>query len=130
MRVLGLQGQRNNLGVASLGDKNYKYPEYASGFYKDGGLIAGSTSFKARAGDNTLPDPNKLKSIFTKPMWSEKIKQQEKDEERNVLNSVDTWEQTILKEGNPNWNDPETFFQRMEKKAPVQAKDVKKAAKK
>lgn len=70
MRILGLDGQRNGLGVSSLGDKPYKYPEYDSNFYKAGGLIAGSTGFKTRAGENTLPDPAKLKSIFTKPMWS------------------------------------------------------------
>jgi len=26
-----------------MGDKPYKYPEYASDFYKSGGLIPGST---------------------------------------------------------------------------------------
>lgn len=48
IRVLGLEQQRNNLGVTSLGDKIYKYPEYATDFYKDGGLIPGATSFKIR----------------------------------------------------------------------------------
>lgn len=48
IRVLGLEQQRNNLTVTSLGDKIYKYPEYATGFYKDGGLITGSTGFKLR----------------------------------------------------------------------------------
>lgn len=70
IRVLGLEQQRNNLAVTSLGDKIYKYPEYATNFYKDGGLIPGSTSFKSRQGENNLPDQNKLKSIFTKPMWT------------------------------------------------------------
>jgi hypothetical protein len=27
-RIYGLDGQRNGLGVTSLGDKIYKYPEY------------------------------------------------------------------------------------------------------
>ena len=31
------------LNVVSLGDKPYKNPEYCEGFYKSGGLIAGST---------------------------------------------------------------------------------------
>ncbi len=70
LRVLGLEGQRNGVGVSSLGDKSYKYPEYESNFYKAGGLIAGATGFRLRSGDNSLPDPSKLKSIFTKPMWS------------------------------------------------------------
>lgn len=72
-RIFGLDGQRNGLGVTSLGDKSYKYPEYVSNFYQSGGLIPGSTSFKLREGE--VPhDPAKLKSIFIKPMWTEKVK--------------------------------------------------------
>ncbi len=46
-----------------------------------------------------------------------------------MVNDVDDCEQTILKEANPKWNDPDTFFERMEKAAPA-GKDVKKGAKK
>jgi hypothetical protein len=36
-----------------------------------------------------------------------------------------------LKEGNPNWNDPDTFFERLQKQAAGGAgKDAKKGAKK
>lgn len=42
-RVPDFESQRNNIAVASLGDKPYKYPEYATNFYKPGGLIPGST---------------------------------------------------------------------------------------
>jgi len=72
-RIYGLEGQRNGLGVTSLGDKTYKYPEYESNFYQSGGLIPGCTWFKLRQSEITQ-DPAKLKSIFTKPMWSEKVK--------------------------------------------------------
>ena len=34
---------RNGLPITSLGDKIYKVPEYQTGFFRDGGLIAGST---------------------------------------------------------------------------------------
>jgi len=30
--------------MASLGDKDYKHPDYAPGFFYGGGLIAGSTN--------------------------------------------------------------------------------------
>ena len=129
MRVLGLEGQRNGLAVTSLGDKPYNYPEYQSNFYKAGGLIAGSTGFRVRSGDSPPPDAAKLKSIFTKPMWAEKVKMEEKEEETRVLDSVDDWEQTTLKEANPKWNDPDTFFERMEK-AGNAGKEVKKGNKK
>ena len=42
-RVKTMFDARNGLPMASLGDKNYKAPEYQSGFFREGGLIAGST---------------------------------------------------------------------------------------
>ncbi len=64
-------------------------------------------------------------------MWSEKVKAEEKEEEAKVLDSVDEWQKTILKQANPLWNDPDTFFQRMAKQAGgTNAKDAKKAPKK
>ena len=42
------------------------------------------------------------------------MKMNEEREERKYLDSIDEWEQTILKENNPNWKDPDTFFERQE----------------
>ena len=42
-RVQTMYEYRNGLPMASLGDKNYKAPEYMPGFFRDGGLISGST---------------------------------------------------------------------------------------
>lgn len=42
-RVHTLYDQRNGLPLASLGDKVYKAPEYQPGFFKEGGLVTGST---------------------------------------------------------------------------------------
>lgn len=44
MRVQTIADQRNGMAMASLGDKNYKSPEYKPNFYHEGGLIAGSTN--------------------------------------------------------------------------------------
>jgi hypothetical protein len=38
-----LYDQRNGVPLSSLGDKIYKCPEYQTDFFKDGGLITGST---------------------------------------------------------------------------------------
>lgn len=43
-RINNMYDQRNGLPLTSLGDKNYKHPEYQPGFFKDGGLVAGSTN--------------------------------------------------------------------------------------
>ncbi len=42
-RIKTIYEQRNGLPMASLGDKIYKNPDYSTDFFKDGGLIAGST---------------------------------------------------------------------------------------
>jgi len=34
--------------MVSLGDKDYKHPHYEPGFFKSGGLIAGSTNRNSR----------------------------------------------------------------------------------
>ena len=42
-RINTFYEMRNGLPVSSLGDKIYKAPDYQPGFFRDGGLVAGST---------------------------------------------------------------------------------------
>jgi hypothetical protein len=42
-RIEHMDDQRNGIPARSLGDKQYRHPEYCSEFYKAGGLIIGST---------------------------------------------------------------------------------------
>ena len=42
-RVQTMYDQRNGMPLNSLGDKIYKAPEYIPGFFKNGGLVTGST---------------------------------------------------------------------------------------
>ena len=53
IRIEGLEGMRNKISSAALGDKYYKYPEYSPDFYQAGGLIPGST-MKNRKNKNPL----------------------------------------------------------------------------
>lgn len=71
VRFYGLQSLRNDLTVSSMGDKSYKYPEYAPDFYKDGGLIVGSTH-KPRKSE--IYTEIKKGSILTRPNWDERVK--------------------------------------------------------
>ena len=66
IRLYGLEPQRNNLAVKAMGDKPYKYPEYASNFYNDGGLIPGSTH-KPRV--NKGVSDSKISNVLTRPNW-------------------------------------------------------------
>ena len=72
-----LQAKRNNLNVSSLGDKPYKYPEYASDFYKAGGLIPGSTiSYNGKKSDID----KKITGVLKKPNWDVRVKMDEQAE--------------------------------------------------
>ena len=72
--VEGLDSKRNSLNVSSLGDKAYKYPEYAADFYKSGGLIPGSTiSYHGKKADID----RKITGVLTKPNWDVKVKMDE-----------------------------------------------------
>lgn len=42
-RISTIYDQRNGMPLQSLGDKIYKAPEYVPGFFKEGGLVVGST---------------------------------------------------------------------------------------
>ena len=56
--VSGVESMRNHISMKALGDKNYKTVEFDSGFFKDGGLITGSTQKIrfAKTKGNGLPD--------------------------------------------------------------------------
>lgn len=43
-RIQTMYNQRNGCNLVALGDKIYKSPEFSTGFFKDGGLITGSTN--------------------------------------------------------------------------------------
>jgi hypothetical protein len=42
-RINNMYKQRNGCNMVSLGDKIYKSPEYSTNYFKEGGLVAGST---------------------------------------------------------------------------------------
>ena len=75
-RVPSLEHQRNSLPFVSLGDKPYRNVDYQAGFFKDRGLVVGSThqfkvSSKGKASDLVLD----LKAITGKP-YTEKTREE------------------------------------------------------
>lgn len=64
--------------------------------------------------------------------WKERKAMEEAKEDKNQVDELDQWEENTLKEANPNWKDPEKFFDNedndINKGDPK--KDNKKAAKK
>ena len=78
-------GQRNGIGVASLGDKKYKAVEYDDRFFHEGGLVVGSThQIKIKSAGNAKAidfySGLKLDGPLNKDRvkWSDRVKQEEK----------------------------------------------------
>jgi len=53
-QILSLEQQRNNLGCNSMGDKQYRHPEYDTGFFHAGALVPGC-SFTRGSHAKTVP---------------------------------------------------------------------------
>jgi len=102
-----LEELRNQIEMRSGGDKIYKHPEYAPGFFQPGGLVVGSTN-QMRKSIETVSTVKLMKSEKKGTLFKDRLKQEEKAlEEKEVLDLFE-WEQTTLKDGNPNWRDPDT----------------------
>ncbi|EGR27916.1 hypothetical protein IMG5_186680 [Ichthyophthirius multifiliis] len=134
-RVESLMSARNLLPVNSLGDKPYRFPEYQADFFKPGGLIPGSTNADRR---QKKASEKQLQSVRVpgKLTWKEREHLEIINEDKRQFNELDNWENTIFKEANPNWKDPDKFFEnddifnnQTNAKGGV-AKDSKKPAKK
>ena len=103
--------QRNGLPLTSLGDKNYKHPEYQTGYFKDGGLIVGSTNKlrMASGGSGKAIDFYSGLKLDQGPLnpnrktWAEAVKEQQLNEELDAVGSLKDWERGTLKEVDPNY---------------------------
>lgn len=100
MRITNLYDQRNGLPMTSLGDKNYKNPDYTPDFFKEGGLIAGSTNqlrMKSSGNGKAIDFYSGLK-LDQGPLnpgrktWTQAVKEQRLNEELDAVNSLKDWE--------------------------------------
>ena len=130
-----LDEQRNFLPYRTLGDKTYKNPEYSDNFFKEGGLVAGSSIRKRPPKADSFQDKSHVK-IPHKPgtmIAKEREAKQIVDEDRKAVCDLGDWEQNTLKEANPKWRDPDApeveVVEKVDPKAQAAAKG-KKATKK
>lgn len=110
-RTKCLYDQRNGLPLQSLGDKNYKHPDYEPGFFKEGGLITGSTNtlkMKSSGNGKAIDFYSGLK-LDQGPLnpnrktWTQAVKEQTLNEELAAVDSLKDWERGTLKEVDPNY---------------------------
>ena len=106
-RINSLEQQRNYYKRINPGDKNYRYAEHSPDFYKEGGLIVGSTN-KIRITDNFHKLRNNIyqtmdlniKSLDADKLWKSKIKLERERSEEDYVTKLEQWEKKYVKEDN------------------------------
>jgi hypothetical protein len=114
IRVETHDKQRNGLEVRALGDKTYKKCEQSSGFYKEGGLITGSTNVSRIPHQGKSAANNDFATVLSydatnpaRTKWKDRERKIKEDEDSEAMRQLIEWEKTILKEANPKYVDPD-----------------------
>jgi hypothetical protein len=103
--IKNLSKMRNGFPSIVPGEKSYKNPEYSSDFFKEGGLIPGSTNvlhyLKTVSKKNyffyeTL-DLN-FKTLNPKKIWKNRQKQEIVDYDTNYVKMLKIWDKTVGKD--------------------------------
>ena len=102
-RILSLYEQRNKMVNSNPGDKTYKIVDNSPDFFKDGGLIVGSTNrihynkTTRRGEDNfyqTL-DLN-IKTLNDDKIWENKLINENIALDKTYVQNLNQWEQNTL----------------------------------
>ena len=104
-RIISLDQQRNYYKKVNPGDKNYRYAEHSPDFFKEGGLIVGSTN-KIRITDNFNKLRNNIymtmdlniKSLDADKLWENKAKKEREKREEDYVINLEQWEKQYVKE--------------------------------
>lgn len=104
-RVPSLYEQRNKFIHTNLGDKSYKVVENSTDFFKEGGLIVGSTNRinynkTTRKGDDNFYQTLDLnvKVINDDKLWKSKVLKESLDMDQNYVANLNKWEENIFEE--------------------------------
>ena len=105
-RVFSLEQKRNFIKFRNPGDKNYRYVEETENFFKEGGLIVGSTNRFRRVNDFQKIKNNiystldlRFKSLQPKKLWKYKIEKENEKNEYDYVNKLEEWEKEYLIRG-------------------------------
>lgn len=104
-RILTLDAQRNYYKKIVPGDKNYRYSECSPDYYKEGGLIVGSSN-RIRITDNYNKLRNDIyktmdlnvKSLDVNKLWKNKIKKEKENSEIDYVSKLEQWEKEYINE--------------------------------
>ena len=108
-RILSLYEQRNKMINTNPGDKNYKCVDNSPDFFKDGGLIVGSTNRMnynktTRKGEDNFYQTLDLgiKVLNDDKLWTSKISKENMDMDKNYVANLNKWEEITFEENKEN----------------------------
>lgn len=97
-RVHDYFDKRNQVSAASLGDKPYKAVNYSADFYKESGLVPGSSNrnyprnmAKKKQIDFTISKTAKW-PMKPRQIWADKVKREEKNIDIQSVVDANKWE--------------------------------------
>ena len=122
-RIWSIEEQRNGMQMRSPGDKCYRTSEQFPTYYKEGGLIPGSTNVINYNKAQSRKAYNFYETLdLTKPtldrnkLWENKVKKENLDfDKKYVEKNIYDWEKNILNDFDPNYSkkkevqEPENF---------------------
>ena len=136
-RIWTLEQKRNGIEMRNPGDKFYKASEQFPTYYKDGGLIPGSTialnfnKTKSKKSYNFYETLDLTKQILDRnKLWENKVKNENLVFDKNYVEKyISNWEKNILKDFDPNYLKKKNEIQEVENFRKIPRKEDKKAAK-
>lgn len=102
-KLWSLRDIRNGLPTMSPGDKIYKNVDHSEGFFKDGGLIVGSTNVLNLNKTHSIKDNNfyetlnvNMRTLNRNKLWRNKVKKEMLTFDDNYVKTLTNWEENIL----------------------------------
>jgi len=99
-RILSLYEQRNEMISFNPGDKTYKNVDNSPDFFKEGGLIVGSTNKirynkTTRRGEDNFYQTLDLdvKVLNDDKIWDKKLTKESMDSDQNYVKNLNHWEE-------------------------------------
>ena len=136
-RIWTLEQKRNGIEMRNPGDKFYKASEQFPTYYRDGGLIPGSTiamnfnKTKSKTSYNFYETLDLNKQILDRnKLWENKVKNENLVFDKNYVEKyISNWEKNILKDFDPNYLKKKNEIPEVENFRKIPRKDDKKPAK-
>jgi hypothetical protein len=91
------------MSLTAPGDKCFKNPEYSTGFFKEGGLVPGSSikllhnrNVSKRADNFYQTLDLKKGSLNPEKLWTNKVRNEENNFDVNYVKTLTIWEKNVL----------------------------------